>query len=497
MGVAIQGLPDPYNITTWSVDEDITPIDPGSTDGGVGQITFSAPDWPLSRHLRNTDVTLEDSDYGTTIGVVRSVSNDDNVMMSATADSELGKLVAQRTAEPYQGTLQGLFQYLLDLAGVYTPLDYQATNPNVVVPGFVGNVWDHIKMLCAAYQVEMALVADRVVVRNLRSTELPPHEMMNVSYNVNSQDSVLAVDVAYYNNRWINKGEVYPVKGEDPSIYSVEAGEIVEYDISINASLNQVYQPECMESVGPDDRSGTNGVYTVVGNDNLPIKPKQWLDAGGRVDVSLGREPGQLLLRITGAQIDHLSPFRIAESAGGTDYNSLHITGDGVAWDQESVRIFTGANPLNVSSELGSTVENPYISTRSQALQTGIHSAIAASGSQATISASAADMPGMEQTFGNIIGARVKRDNAYYRVTSVSTGPEGFSYDAAMDTLVRDFNEAWEGKTTAEFNSLWEDMTAGMFSATPLRTPQEPIDTIPEDSYGGGRYGYGPYGDGG
>ena len=43
MGVNIQGLPDPYNITTWSVDEDITPIDPGSTDGGVGQITFAAP----------------------------------------------------------------------------------------------------------------------------------------------------------------------------------------------------------------------------------------------------------------------------------------------------------------------------------------------------------------------------------------------------------------------------------------------------------------------
>lgn len=497
MGVNIQGLPDPYNITTWSVDEDITPLDPGDSGGGVGQITFSAPDWPLSRHLRNTDVTLEDSDYGTTIGVVRSVSNDDNVMMSATADSELGKLVAQRTAEPYQGSLQGLFQYLLDLAGVYTQLDYQAINPDVVVPGFVGNVWDHIKMLCAAYQVEMALVADRVVVRNLRSTELPPHEMTGMSYSVNSQDSVLAVDVAYYNNRWINKGEVYPVKGEEPSIYSVEAGEIVEYDISINASLNRVYQPECTENVGPEDRSGTNGVYTVVGNDNLPIKPKQWLDAGGRVDVSLGREPGQLLLRITGAQIEHLSPFRIAESAGGTDYNSLHITGDGVAWDQESVRIFTGANPLNVSSELGPTVENPYISTRGQALQTGIHSAIAASGSQATISASAADMPGMEQTFGNIIGARVKRDNAYYRVTSVSTGPEGFSYDAVLDTQVRDFNKAWEGKTTAEFNALWEDMTAGMFSATPLRVPQEPIDTIPEDSYGGGRYGYGTYGDGG
>lgn len=473
MGVAIQGLPDPYNITTWSVDEDITPIDPGSTDGGVGQITFAAPDWPLSRHLRNTDVTLEDSDYGTTIGVVRSVGNDDGVMMSATADSELGKFVAQRNAPPFSVPLSELFQNMLVLAGVYVPLDFQATkDPTVHAPGFVGNVWDHIKMLCSAYQVELALVSDRVVVRDLHSRTLPEHNVISSTYNVNTQDAALAVDVAYYNNRSITKGEVYPVKGEDPSIYSVEAGEIVEYDISINASLSQVYQPVCSESVGPGDRSGTNGVYTVVGNDNLPIKPKQWLDSGGRVDVSLGTEPGQLLLRITGAQIDHLSPFRIAESAGGTDYNSLHITGDGVAWDQESVRIFTGANPLNISSELGPAVENPYINTRSQALQTGIHSAIAASGSQARITVSTDKIPGLEQSFGNVIGARVKQDDAFYRVTSVSTGPEGMTYDAVLNTMVRDFNEAWGNRTVREFNDLWQDMTAGMFSVSPLRTPE-------------------------
>jgi len=492
VGVEIYGIPEPRNVIAWGVEEDITPIDPGSMNGGAGSISLTTVDWPTSRLIEGTDIVLKDSDYGTTIGTAQDVDGD-GATVSIIANSELANFNAQRTTGPYSGSLSGLFQKLMDLSNVYSLLDFQAQDRTVHVPGFVGNVWDEVKSLCAAYRVELALVADRIVVRPIRSRTITLPNETAYSFRTNRQTASLAVDVAFYNYRPINRGEVFPVPGEDPPIHSVEAGEISEYELSVNASLSDVRQPVAMMSVGPGDRSGTNGAYSVVGNDNLPITPAQWRAAGGNVEVLLTDEPGRLLLRITGAQIDHLSPFRIAESAGGTDFNSLHITGTGVAWEQEGVRLFTGANPLKVTSELAPPVDNPYITSREQAMVTGAHAAAAHSGGQASVQAATNKIRGLDQTFGNVVGSRIERDGAMYRIESMSAGPEGLSVDGSMDTTVADFNNL--GLTTEEFNTLWQDADAKSFSLMPLRRPE--TDIVEEDTYGSGIYGRGEYGDGG
>lgn len=496
MGSMIQGLPNPHNITTWQVQEDITSLDPGDTGTGVGQITFTTTDWPLSRMLSGTDVVLKDTVHGTTVATVRDV-NGDGVTVAVTADSELANLNAYRTAAPFSGQLSNLFQYYLDLSNVYAPLNYQAANYRVDVPGFVGNVWDQVKQLCSAHAVEIAQVGDEIVVRSVRRREITVPNETEYGFNLNRQEAALAVDVAYYNHRAITKGEVFPVVGEEPPIHSVAAGETIEYELTVDASLRTVHQPVCVQAAGPGNRSGSNGVYTVVGNDNLPIMPQQWNNSGGRVEAIITDEPGQIILRITGAQIAHLSPFRIAESAGGEDYNSLHITGDGVAWRRQGVRLYTGADPLKVSTEVGSTIDNPYISSRAQAFRTGVHAAIAYSGSQTVINGGTSTVKGVDQSFGNVIGSRIKKDLAYYRVSSTTTSPEGIGFSGEIDTTVRDFNTEWRGLTTAQFNTLWHEMTAGQFSAFPLRVPERASGTLEENVFGGGVYGRGTYGDGG
>ena len=469
MAIRIEGIPDPSNLTTYNVAEDATGLDPASPSGGYGQIQFTAIDWPNSKMLSRSDITLVDDVHGYIAGNVRDVTPD-GVTVSAVGDSELGKFNARRVAEPFSGLFSEYVQYLMDLSGLFSPLDFQADDYVIHVPGFVDTVWDRVKSLLSAHQMEMALVGDEVVVRRPLLVKSSLENSVSLSTNVNRQASSLAVDVQYHNYRPITKGEVYPVKGEEPSIQTAEAGETIEFDLSIDASLKKVYQPVASRNVGPGDRSGSAGVYTIVGQDNLPIMPAQWRAAGGRLDVFLTDEPGTLRCVLVGAQIPHLAPFRVAESAGGTDYNSLHITGDGVAWETQAVRLYTGADPMTAAEEVGAEVDNPYISTPSQAMVTGAVTAAAQSGSDVAIEGTLAKADDHPQAFGNLIGSRVYHDGAYYRIESTSYGPAGVSYSGSMATTIADFNEAWAGKTQDEFNAAWDEYDLGHFSLMPLRT---------------------------
>lgn len=544
MTISITGGPHPQNIIHYTSVEDATPIDPGSNAGGYGQISWELESWPLARRLLNTDIALADNERGRSSGVVRNVSGGLS-RATVTADSEVGKLHVVRSVQPYSGSLSGLFQYYLDLAGIYSELDFQAQDRTVHVPGFYGIVWDHVKYVTSAFQVELALVGDNVVVRELRTLEAEIDFLTDISYEVQTQTSAIAVAVNYYNNHKITKGEVYPIPGEEPSIQSVEAGETVEWDIELHASLSHVYQPVCSINVGPGNRSGSDGVYTVVGNDNLPIQPKQWTDNGGKLEVILHADTSVVTVKVTGADIPHLSPFRIAESAGGHDYNSLHITGDGVAWKEQTLLLYTGADPLQTSEELGTTVSNPYISTPSQAMFTGQHTAASLSGAAIRIRGSATTINRItndrgqvvatlgdvdfvhsqegistgpqfntkyagqslqdfddnwrdmfldefqNQVFGNVAGARIKIDDAYYRITSATITPSQIDFEAEMDTTIADFNEVWDNISTEEFNRVYDGASLGDFSMAPLWRG----DAIVKGAgYGELPYGEGPYG---
>lgn len=493
MAVRVEGLPDPHNIVSYGVSEDVTGLDPSKPGGGYGQIQLVARDWPSSSMLSRTDITLIDSVHGRITGTVHGVTPD-RTTVSIVADSELGKFNARRVATPFSGPLSGYVQYLMDLAGIYTPLEFEAPDLTIHVPGFVDNVWDRVKQLMSAYQLELVLTADLIVVRPLHHSVISLENSTGISVTVNRQVTSLAIDVLHHNYRPIEQGEVFPVKGEEPPIHTVGAGETVEFDIPINASLTNVYQPVPSTNVGPGDRSGTTGVYTIVGQDNLPIMPAQWLSAGGRLDVYLAREPGVLHCVLTGAHIEHLAPFRIAESAGGEDYNSLHITGDGVAWETSSVRLYTGADPQDAGEEIGATVDNPYISLPSQAMVAGSHTAAAQSGALITIDGSLSHVEEHDQAYGNLVGSRVLYNDAYYRVGTTNYGPGSVSFTGSSATTIADFNEVWAGKTQDEFNAVWDEYDLGQFSLMPLNGP---VGTIGADTYGSGLYGRGSYGDGG
>lgn len=521
MAITVTGGPNPLNIGNYTAEEDATPLDPASSTGGVGQVSWLSEAWPLVNRLKGTDVVLADNERGRLVATVRAVSTN-GYTAQITADSELGKFNVVRQAMPYSGPIDGLFQYYLDLCGIFSPLDFQAPIFTIHAPGFYGNVWDNVKAVLSANQIEMALVADTVVVRKPRQFVATNAYQIEMETSVESQTSAVAIPINFYNNRQIVKGEVYPIRGETPSIQTVEANETIEFEIELNASVSKVYQPVMVESAGPANRSGTDGVYTIVGNDNLPIKPEQWSDSGGFLRVETTNDPSVIKVVVKGAGIPHLSPFRIAESAGDRDFNSLHITGDGVAWSVGTMLLYTGADPLQTSEEMGTTVDNRFLSTPSQAWFAAQRTAAALSGSDVkirgtvtTINRNTNDKQPVyaqlrdadrvhaaegiltmaqfdaeytdqtlqdfdekwrdmyvdafqNQVYGNVNGARVKHGDAFYRIESATVTPDTINFSGSIDTSIADFDSVWGGKTMAEFDEAWADASLDNFSMMPL-----------------------------
>lgn len=509
------------NIHSFSVQEDATPIDPSSSFGGVGTITTSIDDSP-DIPLMNGGVILADGSRGKTSGIIRGADGNDGIA-TLTADSTLGLLNTERTLAPVIGTLRDAVQYYCDVVQITNDVvvDPSVANRPVVYPGGKANVWVRVKQMLAAEQLEMALVFNRIYVRPLRLLVADTSRLTTRGWSVSNDRSAKTVEISYYNSVAAVQKEIYPVKGQDPQIIIIDAGQTQVVQQQVNATLTSVNQPVPTYSVGNTTFDNTSGVYSVTGADDLPIQPAQWLAAGGKLTVRVTSDPSVIEIVVRGANLPNLSPFRIAMSSGAsTYYNSLHITGQGVAWDRESIVLPTGAVSTTTSEEVGVVVENPYIRTKAQAYSTGLRTAGAYAGLQYTISGNAfalnrtgdgrdliqatisdfnaeypvetiadfnsewsgdrilefnrywqnkVDLLWENQLFGNAPGARILGDEANFRIVSATTDETSVQFTGELDTIVSDFSEAHVGDRVSDFNVDFLGYTCKDFSIVPLR----------------------------
>lgn len=490
------------NIKSFSVQEDATPIDPSSSAGGVGQINVNLDDFEDAQRLIG-QVILADGSRGKTSGNVRTLNSVDGALVLS-ADSVLGMFNTDRVVSPFVGSFKDAIQFYCDLVNIQNDVlvDSTVADRSVKYPGFTGNVWVHIKQIMSKEQVEMALVFDRVYVRPLRLLVADQARSISQGWSVDNTNAARSVDVYYYNHSYGTQREVYPVPGTEASIYNVGPGETVVFTEQLNASLFSVNQPVVQNFVNNTTFSGTNGVYSVSGNDGLPITAAQWAAQGGSVKVRITDDPSVIEITIVGANASLPAPFRIGMTSGSSNfYNSLHITGTAVTWDKKLVNLRTGVPADETSVEVGVTVDNPFISTYEQALSLGMRTAGAYAGLNYTVNGTALDInrtnegrdliqatiedfnfeyePGTlisefntiwsgktiedfneywdnkvdllweNQLFGNAPGARVLNKDANFRINTATTTEAAVQYNASLDTLVGDFNSAWpEGGTT-------------------------------------------------
>lgn len=515
----------PVEVINYQVSEDATPLDPGSMEGGYGEIHLNALTEDGDFFLRDEPVSLQDSERGRTSGTAEEVSVN-NQELTVIADSVLGMLNSWHHIPVVNGTIEDLVREWFAAAEIDLPIEFQdgIGDRPIVSPAHYDNLWDRFKMLMSAQQIEAALVNNVVVLREPRKFEAYTNRQISPQWTVGQGDTAEFVEIKYYTTQYFDKQEFYPIllANEDLPIMQVDTTENAEYAIEMNVTLDVWPEnPIRVETFVPNEPVGYS-VYSVVGNDDLPIPAKMWNDYGGRLWVEPHEEdPHIIVVRIQGAGLPHLAPFRIAMSSGaGNYYNSLRLVGSGVVVEEHMLTLRTGASRNTTGSKIGITVENPYVTSLSQAYDTGLKTAAAYSGLRAeiagevlninrrnehepvvvlstvdrelsnqniqtisdfnsvydghTLSTLSAEWDELAeefavQAFGNAAGARIHMNDSYYRITSANFNIATMDYNAVIDNTLADFSNVWEGATLADVSKQWEGHTLANFSVAPLR----------------------------
>lgn len=524
--IEVTGIPRKPNIYSYNVQEDAIRLDPNSFEGGVGQLALSTNNWADSFKLLNSNIDLSDGIRGKFQGIVRDTDATDGVI-NITADGALALFNSWRTVAPFNGTLNDYMTYMVGLVGITNNLvvDSSIASTAVVVPGFLGNVWDNLKQFFSVNQWEIALVFNRVIVRPIRTIVAQHDNVITETQTRNNQVTAEQIEIYWYNHTWGTQSQVYPIPSSGNGVSNpivVNAGETIVQQFTIDGSLATVNQPVVQDFVANASYAGTNGVYAVAGNDGLPVTAAQWSAQGGRLSVRITSDPSIIEVMVTGASSAALSPYRIAMTAGTSSYyDSLRITGTGITWDKQLLTLHTGAAPSATGEVVGATVDNRYVRTLANAYTSGIHTAAAFSGPTITLSGSVGalnrsvdddayvtstigdfntyhvgDTIGqfnteysgwtiqqfndfwrerttdnfVNQLFGQGIGSRILTKDINYRVVSTTTDPARVQYTAVTDTTIGDFNSARSGKTIGQFNAQFAGYRIQDFNAVPLRT---------------------------
>ena len=527
--VSINGGPT-SNISGYSVTEDSTPLYPSDSSGGTGQINFSVAEDDSAEGsilFLNDPIVLTDGSNGYTSGRINSVQMGDGVA-AVSAESRTAYLMADRLAAPFTGTLQDAFDYYLSLVDITTNVyvDPIIASTPVVFPGFNGNMWEYMKKMCAAYGVEVSLVSNNIVLRPVRKALAEGKRNISESLTVSNAELAQSVEVYYYNNAdyTTTNTMVYPKGGwtSDVQIYQVDANQTLEIDIPVDVYLTSLIQPTPVNSpIVGKDYVGPDSVYTIAGKDGAPIPASAWTANGGSITASIGADGKTIHLVIVGASdYANVAPYRIGECSDTSDaYSSLRIMGQGVLFDKQKVTIPTGVPATKSSVLVGTTVDNPFISTISQAWDAGsIAAGRYASASEklnvttvginrinesgavnyptfnsfnnsqgsntfATFDTAQgtntfADFTAQQyalvedsfdnQAFGNVAGARVKYREAMYRIRNATITESEVSYSAERDTIFSDMNTLWAGETFADFNTQFGNKLFQDYAVIPL-----------------------------
>lgn len=399
-----------YEASQFNVQEAATPLAAGDSSGAVGTVSFNTPrpdpdvrpNHPINKwgvnYLIDKHVQLDDTRKGFTLGRVQSVQQSlDSAEIQVTALSRLGELnVYNVQAQPFIGTLGNAFAYYLSLANItydFSADQTIATRP-VVFPGWSGELWFYLKQLAAAVDCDVSLVSGIILLRPVRARTATRGRDLSRTQSIGGGTLAQFVEVYQYNNTPITNKLVYPPGGwsEEVTTINVNSGETIEEVLELSASVSSISQPvmQTFVSRGHDSSS----VFTVVGDDGLPIQPSAWEARGGSLSVEINPDTTSLTVKITaptglpnkdGAEIGVYGISLSSDNSTGR-YSTLRIVGSGVSFDKQPVRVPTGVTAAETATEVGVTIDNPFLSTKDEVFTAGLRAVRAYNGSAMSIS---------------------------------------------------------------------------------------------------------------
>lgn len=551
--VSIEGLngssPTPYEALNFGVEEAATPLAAGDSTGQVGtfSVTIATPTLAGSNrsvnqilqsigpsYLIGHDVRIFDSKKGFTLGSIDSASTSrDGGTTTLSGTSRMGELnVFGIQAQPFTGTLSQAFTYYLGLGGITSDLfvDDEIADRPVVFPGWSGELWFHLKQMAAAQDCDVSLVSGVVLLRPIRKRVASTNR--DTARSVSFQTSTLAqsIEIYQYNNTPITNKLVYPPGGwtSEVEVFNVNAGETSEYTVSLSASVSSIQTPVMQTFVAQNYNSSS--VYTIVADDGLPVDPASWAAYGGGLALTINPDTTSLNLVLVGAvglpttSGGPASNFSVAlgSDVTGNRYSTLRVIGTGVAFNKQKKTVRTGVPPAKTATEVGVTIDNPFISTTNDLYRAGTRAAKSYSGAVPSLSGTVVSVnrrgdsgnatyptygdvenelksvlggsvtyggvqtyylttlglttyesvrqywftifrnDDIDQVFGNVQGARVwdRKTSRWYRIRNASLNPENIQISSADDDLTHsDITLYFAGRTYGSVQSTRADLT--------------------------------------
>lgn len=385
----------PAEVIDLGVSLDSMPSDPIDSSGSTGEVNFvigapEDPDHPLvsQGYSWAIDKVFRLSFGSTTLEgrVVQGGENENGTQLNFTGSTTAFRLQAFNVVvPPVRDTLGNVLRAYLSRIGI---TDWAIEGPSailnrqVIYPGWTGEFWPRIKMLCAAEGIDLNFTTwNKIKVSPSRGEEV--FHTYSTSKSIASGGGSLAqfVEVYDYSSRWVQNGLVYPPGGwsDDVPVLGVGNNEYVEHFLELSTSLVSFQTPTMVEFVSQmhDDSS----VYTIVADDGFPLKPAQWVAYGGDVQFEVGQEFNTIAVKMRGpAKMinpetgEPFSNFQLALGAdtSGSRYSTLRIVGTGVQYDREVLRIPTGVAESETGTEVGATIDNPFLRTRSMSYSAGV-----------------------------------------------------------------------------------------------------------------------------
>lgn len=511
---------------SYSYSEDVTSLEPSNLSGGAGQVSVSAiaveenkvgNTHPNSKLLINNNMSLIHEDSGEVQFKVKQASVNAGVV-SIVGETLQGRLNVERTAGPHGGsgaTIYTALVYYCGLVGIIPTFEDGLDTTLDTIPvnfiGWKGNVWEHLKMLCAAVSIsttdniglEFYVDSTGLIFRTakLQSAEFLERSIVSQAISVDSLEGAQEVNIANYNTSYgINKvvqdvsanaDNLSSTSAQGASIYDglqVNAGEKLVKRFTINASLESINQPSVVDGILPFPYTGGTGQYAIAGADGIFVKASQWTGEGGKLTVALTENPNEIevtviapvkngLENITGGGALSYEPYKIGiETSGSTDYPAIYITGTGVFYKKTQHEIKTGASDQYTSQQTAVAIDNPFITNDTAVYSRGAAAAQVICGPNITLSETVSTV----EPFGSTPGKIRTVNNNKYRITSVNYGADTTSLTAKPVTSFTDFDDLWTGQTFSDFKSTALDpalypessMKFNEFTVIPLMTPE-------------------------
>jgi hypothetical protein len=488
---------------SYSYSEDVSSLSPDSISGGSGQITLSAIKQDDSVDFRktpalliNNTMSLIDSDAGEVEFQVKQVSVSED-LVSITGRTLDGRMNVNKIAKPiggsyeYGDTLETAIRYYCELAGITPQFDAQllpyVSSRFVNFIGWEGNLWEQLKLLCASTSasetedIPMEMVVDvdtlKFRIANNRSANLTDNAS-SIAVEVDNFDASQRVSLTMYKTQYVANGIVVEDTDLDGELgflqnvsirdqMQVDAGQTIIKRFKMKASLETVNTPTPRATISSYPYTSNIGEYVIVGSDDLPILPAQWVAQGGSLEVSLTGNPNEIEIKITAPQASQLeqagvagayslAPYKIGvESAGGVEYPAFYITGTGVFFERFTQEFYTGAADEFTASLSDTAIDSPFITTRMELASRGIAAAQAIAGPSVKISIDNQK----DIAMGSTIGSVIEHNRTKYRIDSASFSATGKSATGISVSPVPEFNAIWAGKTFADFSATMGTIT--------------------------------------